>query len=118
MALNIAIRRHRVAINDLLFALRKGDVSEGIRGELEESRRLYVERHAEAQMTVPWHVLKAAGAVRRHLGTLFSMARRLESGDTRDGDSFDAAFAYGERFWSRIEYLRSAMRFDLGIAEG
>lgn len=89
VASNIAIRRHRVAINDLLFALRKRDVSEGIRG-----------------------------AVRGHFGTLFSMARRLESGDTRDGDSFDAAFAYGERFWSRIEYSRSVMRFDLGIADG
>ncbi|GGU96049.1 hypothetical protein GCM10010182_10750 [Actinomadura cremea] len=117
VALNIAIRRYRAAINDLLFALRAGDVDDGVRAELEESRRLYIERHAEAQMTVPGHVLEVAGAVRGHLGGWFSMAKRLESGDTRDGDSLDTAFGYGERFWSRNEHLRSVMRSDLGIAD-
>lgn len=117
VALNIAIRRYRAAINDLLFALRKGDVSEGVRVELEESRRQYIERHAEAQMTVPGHVLEAAGAVRGHLGNWYSLAKRLESSDTQDGDSLDAAFAYGERFWGINERLRAVMRADLGIAD-
>ncbi|WP_433466730.1 hypothetical protein [Spirillospora sp. CA-128828] len=117
VALNIAIRRYRAAINDLLFALRKGEVGESVRAELEESRRLYIEHHAEAQMTVPGHVLRAAGEVRWHLGKWYSLAKRLESGDMREGDSLDAAFGYGERFWGLNEQLRSVMRSDLGIAD-
>ncbi|MFI0356194.1 hypothetical protein [Actinomadura sp. 9N407] len=117
VALNIAIRRYRAAINDLLFALRDGEVSDGVRGELEESRRLYTERHAEAQMTVPGHVLEAAGAVRGHLGSWFSMVKRLESSAAPDGDALNTAFDHSERFWSRNAELRAVMRADLGITD-
>ncbi|WP_149261567.1 hypothetical protein [Actinomadura sp. K4S16] len=117
VALNIAIRRYGAAINSFLFALRKGDGGEGVRAELEESRRLYIERHAEAQMTVPGHVLEAAGVVRWCLGRWYAMAKRLESGDVRDDDSFDAAFDRGEQFWGYNGRLRSVMRSDLGIAD-
>jgi hypothetical protein len=117
VALNIAIRRYRAAINDLLFDLRDGEVSDGVRTELEESRRLYIERHAEAQMIVPGHVLEAAGAVRGHLGSWFSMVKRLDSSALLDDDSLNAAFDYSERFWSRSAQLRAVMRDDLGITD-
>ena len=117
VALNIAIRRYRAAIAGLLFAIQNPEVSDGVRAELEESRRLYIERHAEAQMTVPGNVLNAAGRVRGHLGSWFAMAKRLESGATREDDSLEAAFDHGEQFWDRNNHLRSVMRSDLGIPE-
>ncbi|MEU8196122.1 hypothetical protein AB0C10_20290 [Microbispora amethystogenes] len=115
VALNIAIRRHRAAIIDFLHAIQRGQVNDDVRGELEESRRLYIERHAEAQMTAPDDVLSAAGAVREHLSTWFGMARRLESGATREGDSLEAAFIHGDQFWNQNKRLRSMMRTDLGV---
>jgi hypothetical protein len=118
VALNIAIRRYRMAIADLLHAIQNGEVSDATRAELDESRRLYIERHAEAQMTVPDNVLDAAGAVRGHLSSWFAMASRLEGGMAGDGDSLAAAFEYGERFWDRIGHMRSLMRSDLGIPDG
>ncbi|MFG1820944.1 hypothetical protein ACGFIJ_00520 [Microbispora bryophytorum] len=115
--LNIAIRRHRAAIVDLVHAIQHGKVSDDIRGEFEDSRRLYIERHAEAQMTAPGNVLKAAGAMREHLSTWFGMAKRLDSGATREGDSLKAAFIQGDQFWRYNKHLRSIMRSDLGIPE-
>ncbi|MEN3535963.1 hypothetical protein AAH991_12675 [Microbispora sp. ZYX-F-249] len=115
--MNIAIRRHRAAIVDFLHALRQGKVGDDVRDELEDSRRLYIERHAEAQMTAPGNVLAAAGALREHLSAWFGMAKRLDSGAAKDGESVEEAFAHGEDFWHHNKRLRSIMRADLGIPE-
>ncbi|MFI7052265.1 hypothetical protein ACIBLB_09420 [Streptosporangium canum] len=117
VALNIAIRQHRTAINDLLHGIRDGEVSEEVRADLAQTRRAYVERHAEAQMTAPREVLKTAGLVRGHLSSWYGMARRLDQEIPGEGETLDAAFAYGERFWERGKRMRAAMRNDLGISD-
>ncbi|GAA3166385.1 hypothetical protein GCM10020001_109640 [Nonomuraea salmonea] len=53
VALNIAIRQHRTAINDLLHGIRDGAASDELRADVAQTRRMYIERHAEAQMTGP-----------------------------------------------------------------
>lgn len=117
VALNIAIRRHRAAIVDFLHALRQGKIGDDVRDELEDSRRSYIERHAVAPMTAPGNLLAAAGALREHLSAWYGMAKRLESGAAKKGESLEAAFGHGEEFWRYNKRLRSIMRADLGIPE-
>jgi hypothetical protein len=117
VALNIAIRQYRASINDLLHGIRDGEVDDEVRAELMTTRRMYIERHAEAQMTAPGEVLKAAGAVRGHLSSWYGMARRLDQVTAVQGETLDAIFSYSERFWGLIEHMRAVMRSDLGISD-
>jgi hypothetical protein len=115
IALNIAIRQYRASINDLLHDIRNGNVEDKTRTDLTEARRIYIERHAETQMTAPSEVLEAAGAVRGHLSTWYGMVRELDQSATVEEETVNAAFTYSKLFWKRIERMRSVMRADLGI---
>lgn len=117
VALNIAIRQYRAAINDLLHGLRDGEVGDQIRIDLAEARRSYIECHAETQMTAPSDVLKAAGAVRGHLSTWYGMVKRLDQSGSVDDEKLRAGFSFSELFWERVEYMRAVMRADLGISD-
>lgn len=117
VALNISIRQYRAAINDLLHGIRDGKIGDGVRADLAQARRAYIERHSEAQMTAPREVLIAAGIVRGHLSSWYGLVRRLDQEIARDGETLDAAFAYSELFWEQIGHMRTAMRSDLGIAD-
>ncbi|MEW1840221.1 hypothetical protein AB0392_19940 [Nonomuraea angiospora] len=117
VALNIAIRQYRAAINDLLHGIRDDKIDDEVRADLAQARRSYIERHAEAQMTAPREVLMAAGAVRGHLSSWYGLVRRLDQGIAGEGETLDEAFAYSERFWEPGERMRAVMRSDLGIAD-
>lgn len=117
VALNIAIRQYRAAINDLLHGLSDGKVDDNIRLDVTETRRIYIERHAETQMTAPREVLEAAGAVRGHLSTWFGMVKRVDQSGLVEDGKLRASFAYRELFWERIEHMRAVMRIDLGISD-
>ncbi|MFC4013391.1 hypothetical protein ACFOY2_39620 [Nonomuraea purpurea] len=117
VALNIAIRQYHAAIADLLHGIRDDKIGEEVRADLAQARRSFIERHAEAQMTAPREVLVAAGAVRGHLSSWYGLVRRLDQGIAHEGETLDTAFANSERFWERIECMRTAMRSDLGIVD-
>lgn len=118
VALNIAARQFRVAILNLLHALQAEQVNEDVRAALEEARRQYLERHAEAQMIVPDEVLNAAGAVKGNLDNWYGMVKRLDRGTSEINETLDSTFEYRKRLWQSLGLLRTTMRIDLGVSDG
>jgi hypothetical protein len=117
VALNISIRQYRAAINDLLHGIRDRSVSEQVRLDLADARRIYIERHAEVQMIAPREVLKTAGAVRGHLSAWYGMVRTLDQSASAENDNLHDVFTFSEMFWDHIESMRTVMRTDLGISD-
>ncbi|MGI5230445.1 hypothetical protein [Actinoallomurus sp. CA-142502] len=115
LSLNVAIRQHRLAINDLLHGIRSGNVDGDLRLAVEDTRRTYMEHHAETQLTAPRDVLKAAGVVRGRLVDVYAIAKRLDGGQAGEGDTVEGALSRSEGCLRHIEHMRTLMRRDLGV---
>ncbi|MET8244933.1 hypothetical protein ABZV31_11220 [Streptomyces sp. NPDC005202] len=66
-AMNRASRQFHTLLKDALHRIRDGVYTEQDRGQLEEARRDYRDRYAEAQMVVPERILDASRAVNQVL---------------------------------------------------
>lgn len=89
--MNRASRQFHTLLKDALHRLRDGVYTELERDQLEEARRDYRDRYAEAQMAVPERVLDASRSVNEVLAGADAAVKRLDRGLARDGESAEEA---------------------------
>lgn len=116
VALNTAARQYLAALTDQLHALGRDAESRVVRERLAEARDQYRDVYAQAQMRVPDRVLALAGDLSRELGVVYGMARRLDEGAPRAGDTPDAVRTGIDAQWARLRRMRREMRADLGAS--
>ena len=116
-AMNRSSRRFHELLKDALHRIRDGVYTELERDQLEEARREYRDRYAEAQMVVPERVLDASRAVNAVLADIDAVVKRLDRGLARDGESAERAMLDLTEVVPRLSAMRQLMRADLGVTE-
>ncbi|MEU3843236.1 hypothetical protein AB0E88_24745 [Streptomyces sp. NPDC028635] len=116
-AMNRASRQFHTLLKDALHRLRDGVYDEQERARLEEARRDYRDRYAEAQMLVPERILEASRAVNTVLAGSDAVVKRLDRGVARDGESPEQALLDLKEAEPRLTAMRRAMRQDLGVVD-
>ncbi|MFJ8921930.1 hypothetical protein ACIREK_20945 [Streptomyces sp. NPDC102415] len=99
----------------VLHALERGEMTEGLRSDLDRARRDHRLRHAEAQMVLPDTVAKAASTANRHLGEFYGLLMRLDGGTAQQGENLDTARECMDKLWDPLWRMRHVMRVDLGV---
>lgn len=115
--MNRASRQFHTLLKDALHRLRDGVYTELERDQLEEARRDYRDRYAEAQMVVPERILDASRAVNQVLAEADAAVKRLDRGLARDGESAEASLLRLKDAEPRLAAMRQLMRADLGVTE-
>ncbi|MGW1157406.1 hypothetical protein ACWD48_04015 [Streptomyces sp. NPDC002519] len=116
-AMNRASRHFHTMLKDALHRLRDGVYTDEDRGQVEEARRDYRDRYAEAQMIVPEAVLTASREVNVVLAAVDAVAKRIDRGLTSEGDSADQALRDLKAAEPKLTAMRRVMREDLGMAD-
>lgn len=114
-AMNRASRQFHTLLKDALHRLRDGVYTEQDRDQLEEARRDYRDRYAEAQMIVPERILDASRAVNEVLAAADAAAKRLDRGLAGQDETADAALHELKAVEPRLTVMRRLMREDLGV---
>src|SRR5689334_7399243 len=113
-AMNRASRQFHTLLKDALHRLRDGVYTEQERDQLEEARRDYRDRYAEAQMVVPERILQASRSVNVVLAGIDAEVKRLDRGLAREGESPEQALVDLKEVEPRLSAMRRLMRQDLG----
>ncbi|MER6181284.1 hypothetical protein [Streptomyces sp. NPDC001652] len=116
-AMNRASRQFHTLLKDALHRLRDDVYTDHDREQLEEVRREYRDRYAEAQMVVPERILNASRAVNEVLAGIDAVVKRLDRGRARDGESAARALLDLKEAEPRLSEMRRLMREDLGVAD-
>ncbi|RMB79862.1 hypothetical protein [Streptomyces shenzhenensis] len=116
-AMNRASRHFHTMLKDALHRLRDGVYTDDDRAQVEEARRDYRDRYAEAQMIVPQAVLNASREVNVVLATADATAKRIDRGLTRDRESAEQALMDLKSAEPRLTTMRRIMREDLGLPD-
>ncbi|MDX2704341.1 hypothetical protein PV350_15905 [Streptomyces sp. PA03-6a] len=116
-AVNRASRQFHTLLKDALHRIRDGVYAAEERDQVEESRREYRDRYAEAQMIVPERVLEASRDVNRVLAAADAAAKRLDRGLARDGESPQGALEDLKDAEPLLRTLQRLMREDLGVTD-
>ncbi|MFF4604469.1 hypothetical protein ACFY12_17300 [Streptomyces sp. NPDC001339] len=116
-AMNRASRHFHTMLKDALHRLRDGVYTDDDRAQVEEARRDYRDRYAEAQMVVPEAVLTASREVNTVLAAVDATAKRIDRGLARDGESAEQALLDLKAAEPRLTAMRRIMREDLGVAD-
>ncbi|MEU9911705.1 hypothetical protein [Streptomyces sp. NPDC051001] len=116
-AMNRASRQFHTLLKDALHRLRDDVYTDHDREQLEEVRREYRDRYAEAQMVVPERILQASRAVNEVLAGIDAVVKRLDRGRARDGESAARALLDLKEAEPRLSEMRRLMREDLGVAD-
>ncbi|MCL6667699.1 hypothetical protein [Streptomyces panaciradicis] len=116
IATNSAMRRYRVQLMIYLWRVRRDEVDDTARQELEEARHACHAAFAEAQMMASDPVLDQLDRLSTALGTAYGMTKDLEEGHPRPDGSFEEIGDYLGQFWRSWREMRSAMRDDLGTS--
>ncbi len=112
-----ASRQFHTLLKDALHRLRDDVYTDHDREQLEEVRREYRDRYAEAQMVVPERILQASRAVNEVLAGIDAVVKRLDRGRARDGESAVRALLDLKEAEPRLSEMRRLMREDLGVAD-
>lgn len=115
--MNRASRQFHTLLKDALHRLRDGVYTEQERDQLEEARREYRDRYAEAQMVVPERILDASRTLNTVLARIDAELKRLDRGLARDGESAEQALLDLKEAEPRLSAMRRLMREDLGITD-
>jgi len=116
-AMNRSSRQFHTLLKDALHRIRDGVYTELERDQLEEARRDYRDRYAEAQMVVPERILDASRSVNGVLADVDAAVKRLDRGMTRDGESAEQTMLDLKEAEPRLTAMRLLMRADLGVTE-
>jgi hypothetical protein len=116
-AMNRSSRQFHTLLKDALHRIRDGVYTELERDQLEEARRDYRDRYAEAQMVVPERILDASRSVNQVLAGADAVVKRLDRGLARDGESAEEALVELKAAEARLAAMRRLMRADLGVTE-
>ncbi|GGW40957.1 hypothetical protein [Streptomyces xantholiticus] len=116
-AMNRASRHFHTMLKDALHRLRDGVYADDDRAQVEEARRDYRDRYAEAQMVVPEVVLTASRELNVVLAAVDATAKRIDRGLSREGESADQALLDLKAAEPALTAMRRIMREDLGVAD-
>ncbi|MFE3886291.1 hypothetical protein ACFXPQ_25835 [Streptomyces lydicus] len=116
-AMNRASRHFHTMLKDALHRLRDGVYTDDDRAQVEEARRDYRDRYAEAQMIVPQAVLTASRELNVVLAGIDATAKRIDRGLSREGESADQALLGLKAAEPALTTMRRIMREDLGVAD-
>ncbi|MET7568077.1 hypothetical protein ABZT04_06170 [Streptomyces sp. NPDC005492] len=116
-AMNRSSRQFHTLLKDALHRVRDGVYTELERDQLEEARRDYRDRYAEAQMVVPERVLDASRAVNEILAAVDAAVKRLDRNLVRDGENPEQLLLDLKEAEPRLAAMRRLMRADLGVTE-
>lgn len=117
IAMNRASRQFHTLLKDALHRIRDGVYTEEDRTGLEEARREYRDCYAQAQMIVPERVLAASRDLNTVLAGIDAMAKRIDRGLPREGETAAAALIELKEAEPRLSAMRRVMREDLGITD-
>ncbi|MFI6639384.1 hypothetical protein [Streptomyces sp. NPDC050504] len=116
-AMNRSARHFHTMLKDALHRLRDGVYAEADRAQVEEARRDYRDRYAEAQMIVPETVLRASRAVNKVLADVDAKTKRIDRGLARDGESAEQTLRDLKAAEPELTAMRRIMREDLGVSD-
>ncbi|MFJ9911577.1 hypothetical protein [Actinacidiphila glaucinigra] len=116
-AMNRASRQFHTLLKDALHRIRDGVYTAEERDLVEESRRDYRDRYAEAQMIVPERVLEASRDVNRVLAAADAAAKRLDRGLAAGGESARTALEALKDAEPLLRTMQRLMREDLGVTD-
>lgn len=116
-AMNRASRHFHTMLKDALHRLRDGVYTGDDRARVEEARRDYRDRYAEAQMIVPETVLTASRELNVVLAGIDATAKRIDRGLSREGETADQALLDLKAAEPALTTMRRIMREDLGVAD-
>ncbi|MFL4905438.1 hypothetical protein ACJ6WF_20260 [Streptomyces sp. MMS24-I2-30] len=116
-AMNRASRHFHTMLKDALHRLRDGVYSDDDRVQVEEARRDYRDRYAEAQMIVPEAVLRSSREVNAVLAAVDATAKRIDRGRAGEGESAEQALLALKTAEPRLTTMRRVMREDLGLPD-
>ncbi|MFC9757385.1 hypothetical protein [Streptomyces sp. NPDC056921] len=116
IATNAAYRRYRVQLMNHLWHVRRGEVTEAVKDELETARQEHHTAFAEAQMIASAVVLDQLDDVAKALSEGYRKTKSLEEGNPDpEGGSFEEIGEYLQEIWDCWKEMRTAMRLDLGV---
>ncbi|WNM29843.1 hypothetical protein RKE30_05240 [Streptomyces sp. Li-HN-5-11] len=116
-SMNRASRHFHTLLKDALHRIRDGVYTDQDRDQLEEARRDYRDRYAEAQMVVPERILDASRAVNEVLSGVDAVAKRLDRSLAGEGESAQQALLDLKEAEPRLSAMRRLMREDLGVED-
>ncbi|MEU1805492.1 hypothetical protein [Streptomyces sp. NPDC019937] len=116
-AMNRASRQFHTLLKDALHRIRDGVYTDDDRDRLEEARRDYRDQYAEAQMIVPERVLAASRDLNTVLAGIDAMAKRIDRGVAREGETAAVALLELKDAEPRLAAMRRLMREDLGLTD-
>ncbi|MFE3516088.1 hypothetical protein [Streptomyces sp. NPDC059166] len=117
IAMNRATGHFHTLLKDALHRVRDGVYTEEDRTALEEARRDYRDRYAEAQMIVPGTVLAASRALNAVLAGVDAALKRVDRGVPRDGETAERLLVDVRAADPRLAVLHRVMRESLGIRD-
>ncbi|MEU3461202.1 hypothetical protein ABZ721_14795 [Streptomyces sp. NPDC006733] len=116
-AMNRASRQFHTLLKDALHRLRDGVYTPEDRALVEETRRDYRDRYAEAQMIVPQRILEASRDLNSVLAAADAAAKRLDRGVAPHAESPETALSDLQAAEPKLTALHLLMRLDLGIED-
>ncbi|MEV6261944.1 hypothetical protein AB0M42_14500 [Streptomyces sp. NPDC051784] len=117
IAMNRATGHFHTLLKDALHRIRDGVCTDEDRTALEEARRDYRDRYAEAQMIVPGTVLAASRELNVVLAGTDAALKRIDRGQARDGETAERLLLDIKAADPKLAALHRVMRENLGIRD-
>ncbi|MBK3628858.1 hypothetical protein JHN59_29330 [Streptomyces sp. MBT49] len=112
---NAANRRYRIQLMNYLWHVRRDEITDAIKAELEAARQSHHSAFAEVQMVAAPAVLAELDEMAKALSEAYRRTKCLEEGTPDPDDSFEVIEAYLQWIWDRWKEMRAVMRTDLGV---
>ncbi|MFB4424883.1 hypothetical protein C5F59_027855 [Streptomyces sp. QL37] len=116
-SMNRATGHFHTLLKDALHRMRDGVYTDEDRTRLEEGRRDYRDRYAEAQMIVPGTVLAASRELNVVLAGVDAALKRVDRGLSRDGETAGRLLLDLKAADPQLTAMHRLMRQDLGISD-
>ncbi|MEU1482670.1 hypothetical protein [Streptomyces sp. NPDC005752] len=115
-SMNRATGHFHTLLKDALHRMRDGVYTDDDRAQLEEGRRDYRDRYAEAQMMVPDAVLAASRELNVVLAGVDAALKRIDRGLPREGETAVRLLLDLKAADPKLGAMHRIMREDLGVA--
>ncbi|MFI8072953.1 hypothetical protein ACIF85_29775 [Streptomyces sp. NPDC086033] len=112
---NAANRRYRIQLMNYLWHVRRSEVTDALRADLEVARQAHHSAFAEVQMVASPDVLSELDVMADALSEGYRRTKCLEEGTPDPDDSFEVIEQYLQWIWDRWKAMRDVMRTDLGV---
>lgn len=112
---NAANRRYRIQLMNYLWCVRRSEVTDALRAELEVARQAHHSAFAEVQMVASPDVLSELDVMAKALSEGYRRTKCLEEGTPDPDDTFEVIEQYLQWIWDRWKEMRNVMRADLGV---